>query len=282
MQTVHFSEEAQYTGLNWIDGSKIYRITQAINAAAGTVTNGEAVANLNTLISVVGFEVLSSGAIYPLGFQGSNGDIKIWKDANANYISVLTQETATIYATLYYSASATATPEVPEVFDFFDNGYTNDADSQQIGWSANLLTRPSGGVDGYTVNGIARLDRVETDGYMYCYISTGSNFYYNAHVCTTNLIHIPTNALKLTVRAARTVNSCQMKIALLPADAPNSMDTSNGGVISTYFTLTNAQADYSIDVPANMRNTDLYRIVVNIRGYGDAYRQANFYKVKFE
>lgn len=269
------------TGLTWIDGSAIKRVTQEIEVTANTAADSETIDNLGTIIRIDGSVVTAAGACFPIGHASSGGEVNVWKPAGSTVFKVLSTVSGTAYITVWY-VEGEVQPST-DTFVFFNDGYTDYEDGGgQIAWGANQLTRPNNPTQGYTAYGAATLEYVSTNGYMLLYNNTGANYYYNSHVCTANIIHIPSTATALKVIAARGANTCQMNIALLPNDAPDSMDISNGGAISTFFTLSTTKTEYSLAVDSSMQGTDLYRIVVNFRGKGDVYRQAQITKVYFE
>lgn len=270
-----YSEEIAETGLVWIDGSPIKRVTQEIEVEADVAADSEAIDGLVSIIRAEGFVQTSAGACYPVG-----ADVTVWKPSNSNKFKVLSTVNGTAYITIWFIEGEA--PVVTDTFIFFNDGYTEYEGGGQIEWGANQLTRPNDGIHGYTVYGLATLNEVETNGRMLLYNATGSDVYYNSHVCTANLIHIPASASKLVVKIARGPNSAQANIALLPNDAPNSMDTSEGGKISTFYTLTTTPTDYTLDLDSSMLGSDDYRIVINFRGKSDVYRAVFITKVSFE
>lgn len=278
--TQDYSEEAKDTGLLWTDGSKIYRVTQEVSIAANVETDGDSIENFGVLIKAEGYVITSAGACYPVGCNNGTVSVNVWKNANADTYRILSSVSGTAHITVYY-VEGEVTPTT-DTYIFFDNGYTRDGNDQAIAWGANQLTRPSDSTHGYTTLGAASLERAESQGYLWLYTNTVSSYYYNSHVCTANLIHIPSDATKLKVTAARGPNPIQIALGLLPNDAPNSMDVSEGGKISTYFTLTTTQTEYILALDNSMQGSDSYRIVVNMRGKGDVYRSAQIYKVEFE
>lgn len=275
-----YSEDVQDTGIKWLDGAAIKRVTQEIEVTSGTAADSQSIENLGALIRVEGYVLTGAGACYPVGMDSGSVAVNVWKPANSDKFKVLSDISGTAYITVYYVEGEA--PVTQDTLIFFNDGYTEYEGGGVIAWGANQLTRPNNSSQGYTTNGMATLDGVTTDGRMALYTATGANYYYNSHVCTAQLIHVPASASRLIVKAARNVNACQINIALLPNDAPNSMDVSEGGKITTFFTLTTVPTDYALDLDAEMLGSDDYRIVINLRAKGDLYRAAWITKVMFE
>lgn len=277
-----YSEETQDTGLYWIDGSPIKRVTQVFNVPANVVTDSNTIENLLALIRVEGYVLTGAGACYPVGHAASSGEVNVWKTANSNVFKVLSTVGGTAYITVWYIEGEA--PVTEDTFIFFNDGYTEYAGGGQIAWGANQLPRPGNMTQGFPANGKATLDRVATHGVlqMWSDIGTGTHFNCNSHVCTAQLVHIPASASKLTVSAQRGPNGAYMSIALLPENAVNSMSTDNGGKISTFFSVLTTPKDFSLDLDSSMLGSDDYRIVINFRGNDDAYRWLQVRKVLFE
>ena len=275
-----YSETEREVG-KWLDGAQIYCQTVIVENMTANLTAGVGISPVGNLLDVKGFVKASNGACYPVNGGSDSVSVLAWKPADGNnQLYVRSSVAGTGYFTFYYTYGEPA--PITENSIFFNDGYVEDG-GVQIPWGANQLTRPNDSTHGYTSNGYATLDQVSTNGRMVLYNGTGGTvYYYNSHVCTANLIHIPANATKLIVKASRGPQSCQINLALLPNDAPNSMDVSNGGVISTFYTLTTTPTDYSLYLDELMPNSDDYRIVINFRGKSDVYRAAYITKVFFE
>ncbi len=153
----------------------------------------------------------------------------------------------------------------------FDGGYVDG-----IEWSGNLLTRPN-----YTAQGHADLSRVETYGDMRISIYQLNSTSYNAHVCTTDKVAIPSDATKMYVRARRGVYSAYMKIGLL-SDAYVNACSGEGGVMSGAIAVSATDADYSIDLPAGFAGSSDFRAVINIQDTAASQRDIFITKVWFE
>ena len=281
-----YDEESDDTGISWIDGSPILRTTLEIEVTANTAAESESIKNLNALIRVEGFVMTSAGACYPVGSGNGSIEVNVWKNAGSDKIKVLSGASGTAYITAYYTQGEA--PVTQDTFVFFNDGYVKpEGGSENIAWATSddatpIFARPSDSSHGYTTDGHATLDSVETNGYLLLYCSSGSNYFYNSYVCTEQPVHIPASAEKLNVKGAKGPNGCQISIALLPGNAPNSMDASNGGKVSTFYTLTSVPTDYSLPLEEAMKGSDDYRILINFRGKGDLYRKAQITRVYFE
>lgn len=273
---VDYSEEVQDTGVLWVDGNSIKQVTQSFTVAADNAMDSNPIDHFGTLIDAKGYVITSSGACYPVGHE----NLQVWKSGTGDTFKVQSGVGGTAYITVYYT-EAEDTP-TSDTWEYFRNGYVNDAGGVQIGWSANLLTRPNDMTHGYTVYGLASLANVETDGYMLLYDATGANNYYNSHVCTTNTVSIPADATKLVVEASRSALQSNILLALLPDNAPNTMDASNGGQVSGWISPTTSAALYSMTLEEGIAGSSTNRIIVNYRGKGDQYRAEYITKVYFE
>ena len=273
---LNYSEEVQDTGILWIDGSAIKQVTQTFTVSANTPMDSNAIDHFGTLIDAKGYVVTSGGACYPVGHE----NLAVWKSATGDKFKVQSAVAGTANITVFFTESSDEPSE--DTWEYFRNGYVNDAGGNAIGWSANLLTRPNDMTHGYTTYGLASLSNVETDGYMLLYNATGANYYYNSHVCTTNTVTIPSTATKLTVEASRGPKTSNILLALLPDNAPNTMDDTNGGQVSGWISPTTSAALYSMNLAEGIAGSSTNRIIVNFRGKADEYRAEYITKVYFE
>lgn len=151
-----------------------------------------------------------------------------------------------------------------------------------ISWSGNLLTRPP-----YTSNSITFYDfsDVTVGGTMALQVgdpSYSQTLSYNSHVCTTQKVTIPYGVTQLRVLIERSAaTGTYLKIALLPDEATDSMDTTHGGVIATH-SPTNGTAIYDLNLASGMNGSTLYRPVISIQGPQKAnYSRFKIFKVWF-
>jgi len=158
-----------------------------------------------------------------------------------------------------------------------DNAFYKD-----ISWSGNLLPRPN-----YTSDTVTNYSFEDVESLGSMNLTVGDNgsgsLSYNSHICTTNLITIPRTATKMKVLMERNnPTGTYLKLALLPANASNSMDISNGGVLET-FTPSKGVGTYQMNLASGMAGTKLYRAVINIQGPRDTeYALYRIYRVWFE
>ncbi len=160
----------------------------------------------------------------------------------------------------------------------FDHGWISG-----IPWSGNLLTRPQ-----YTSLGGYSFSNVDAYGYMNIYIASQVGYAavnHNAHVCTTNLITVPSGATKMCVRVRRSSGtSIYINWGVLPDNAPNSMDTSAGGQLSGIYELSSdATTTLELTLSAGIAGGQ-YRAIVNCRSRGDydGTRSIDIFKFWFE
>ena len=170
------------------------------------------------------------------------------------------------------------TPPGPAESTLFDNGWIYG-----ISWSGNLLTRPQ-----YTTLGTYDFSQVTANGFMSLTITSQSgyaNVNHNCHVCTTNLITVPSGATKakVTLRRNSFVNPYVIW-GLLPDNAPDSMSTSAGGQLSSATTLGNVDwTTLTLTLSAGIAGSQL-RAIVNLRGKGNdsEYQTIDIKKFWFE
>lgn len=155
-----------------------------------------------------------------------------------------------------------------DIWEYFNEGYVNG-----IEWSTNALPTPNP-----TTYGEASLNYVESEDYMRLRIRNGNTSTVNhTSIATTNLITIPEGATKLNIYGSAMSNSPQIRFGLFPANAPDSNDTSNGGVQSGLVTPTATYQTQTLDLPSGYAGSSLYRIVIAARGAADRDR---YYRIK--
>lgn len=161
----------------------------------------------------------------------------------------------------------------------FDNGWVDG-----VSWAGNLLPRPQ-----YTSVATYSFGYVESEGFMRLTVNSSSsysNVNHNCHVCTAEAITVPANATSMRVQAKVTSTASPqmyMKFGLLTADCVNSMDDSNGGVLSSLLTPTSTVSEYTLALPSGVAGGQFYAIV-NARRTAQAssLRNLDIYKVWFE
>lgn len=157
----------------------------------------------------------------------------------------------------------------------FDHGYVDG-----VSWDGNVLTRPQ-----YTNYGYYSFDKVASYGYMRIYTTNASSSYnHNAHVITSSAVIVPPGAVNMKVSASKRLNmpSLYMVFGVLPSNAPDSYDTTNGGQLSvSYEVSSNEETIYSLPLDASVKGQSLYPII-NGRGLANAVRDLLIYKVWFE
>ena len=123
------------------------------------------------------------------------------------------------------------TPPGPSAGTLFDHGWITD-----IPWSGNLLTRPQ-----YTSQATYSFSNVDTLGYMTLTINCEAAFSsvnHNCHVCTTNLITVPSDATYMKVTIRQNESNVYGNWGLVAANASNCIDATGGQL--TGYTLLSA------------------------------------------
>lgn len=160
----------------------------------------------------------------------------------------------------------------PDVWTHFDNGYVDD-----IAWGANII--PNYGDATY---GEASLGYVAADGYMRLRIRNGNtaNTHY-ANLATTNLIYIPSGATALHINGSAYSNSPTIRFGLLVANAANSIDVTNGGIVSPLITPSGTYVTQTLALPVDLPRDAQYRIAITARGQANMDRYYRIKKVWF-
>lgn len=161
----------------------------------------------------------------------------------------------------------------------FDNGWVGG-----ISWAGNLLPRPQ-----YTSVGTYSFAYVEDGGYMRLTINSESgysNVNHNSHVCTAQPVTVPASATKLCVWVkAQSLATPQiyMSFGLLTEDCVNSMDATNGGILSAITAPDSALTKYELALGSGLAGGQFYA-VINARrtAQAAASRSLDIYKVSFE
>ena len=176
------------------------------------------------------------------------------------------------------------TPPGPTAGTLFDNGWVSG-----IAWSGNALTRPQ-----YTSLGSYSFANVDSDGYMKLTVASNndySNVNHNCHVCTSELITVPSGATKMKVIACQTRGAgsflygpVYIKFGLLTQNPINSMDDTNGGQLSSITEVTTTeQTTYELTLASGIAGNS-WLAVVNMRRTAKQSEPGNLfiYKVWFE
>lgn len=203
----------------------------------------------------------------------TNGTVQIRNNSGASVANSVYISLACSYVTgLYTSADE---PEPSEITYLYDKG----------------------AVEGYTFvsNGFARPDytgnakgKFETN-YMYINLPalTGDTLIpYNAHVCTSAVVTVPTGATKLKVLAKKTsATDTLLNFGMLPTNALTSYYKSNGGQLSGDKSLTTTETVYEITLTDAVKSATNMKCVINAKAYmkkGTAAANAIIYQVWFE
>ena len=124
-------------------------------------------------------------------------------------------------------------PPGPAAGTLFDHGWI-----EGIPWSGNLLTRPQ-----YTSQATYDFNNVNTLGYMMLSINRDalySSVNHNCHVCTTNLITVPSDATYMKVQMRQDSANVYGNWGLVADNASNCIDAT-GGQLSGYTLLNTSE-----------------------------------------
>ena len=109
---------------------------------------------------------------------------------------------------------------------------------------------------------------------------------FNAHVCTSAAVTIPTGATKLKVLAKKTsATNTLLNFGLLPSGASNSYSTSSGGQLSGDRALTTTETVYEITLTDAVKSATNLKCIVNAKANmknGTAAANAVIYQIWFE
>lgn len=146
-----------------------------------------------------------------------------------------------------------------------------------IPWRANYITRPN---NSSYATGLGNAEVGSTGLSASVGVTTSSNsLRYTSHVCTQNLITIPSSATKLYVQVRKYGDNPDMRFGLLPANASNSLDTSHGGKLDAQRTISvTSWTNYSMNLDSGMAGTNLYRVIINCIAYCNIQGQRNVSK----
>ena len=203
-------------------------------------------------------------------YKGSNEVTGLW--LGAKEITRVWKGTDLVYQK--------GSPPGPAEYTLFDNDWVSG-----VPWSGNLLPRPP-----YTTQGTYNFSYVDTLGYMQLTVNCSSSYSpvnHNCHVCTSQLITVPANATKLCfqLRNMPYSGSVYGNWGLLPADAPNSMDTSAGGQLSgiTLLTTSDELQTQILTLNSDVKGAQM-RAIFNVRRNvkSDYTINVDIYKVWFE
>lgn len=162
------------------------------------------------------------------------------------------------------------TPETPEqeYMVLYDNGFVDGVE-----WTVNTLPREGQTSSAYTY--------LSGEGLFTVYFGGSGTNPFNAHYITQKPIVVPKNATTMNIEAHILIGTCTANFGLLPADAPSSVDASNGGQMSGYVSVSSGVgAKLSITLDESVKGTSNLYAVVN--GRGQPGRRICFTKVWFE
>lgn len=139
-----------------------------------------------------------------------------------------------------------------------------------IEWDINRLPRPQ-----YTSYGSAALNA----DHMVVYVSSSATATHNAHVITRKVTPVPASASRLNVEVQSSGDG-KMVFGLLPANAPTSYKTDNGGLLSAALTAGGTVVTKSLTLTSAVKGKDDLYAVINWQG--DASSRVLINKVWFD
>lgn len=169
------------------------------------------------------------------------------------------------------------TSKVKEIYVGTDKVYSSSVAGQPIlfnagaisgiPWAGNLVTRPNNSTY-KTALGKYSIGSTQMNPYIESTKYDTTAYRYTSHVCTQNLITIPSTATRLRVQVrshwSSSAGAPVMRFGLLPADAPNALSTSNGGKLDSERTVDSTSwVTYSLTLNAGMAGSNLYRVIIN-------------------
>lgn len=150
-------------------------------------------------------------------YKGSNEVTGLW--LGAKEITRVWKGTDLVYQK--------GSPPGPAEYTLFDNGWVSG-----VPWSGNLLPRPP-----YTTLVTYDFSLVDSNGFMRLMQEDGPDYSrvsHNAHVCTTNLITVPSGATKMFITCQRSSETAHnFNWGLVASSAANSMDGTGGQLSAT-------------------------------------------------
>lgn len=139
-----------------------------------------------------------------------------------------------------------------------------------IEWDINRLPRPQ-----YTSYGSAVLNA----DHMVVYVSSNATATHNAHVITKKVTPVPASASRLNVQVQSSGDG-RMTFGLLPANAPTSFKTDNGGLLSAALSVGGTVVTKSLTLTSAVKGKDDLYTIINWQG--DASSRVLITKVWFD
>lgn len=176
-------------------------------------------------------------------------------------------------------------PPGPAENTLFDNGWVSG-----VPWSGNLLPRPQ-----YTSIATYNFSLVDSNGEMQLLVNISDSYSHvthNSHVCTSELITVPSGATKMYLNCAvPAYNTGHIKWGLVDAGAANSQDDTSGQLSAWVSINSTPERAVTLEqtLSAGMAGAQK-RFIINWRAYADGYSDGSYaansalyiYKVWFE
>lgn len=224
------------------DGVQLYAQTVKADVSAGAAVSIP-ISKLGAVFRIDGVIIAPNQSVWPVNcYVNSNAHSACYRSGSARALTLSTAGmTGTAYVSVLYSKADTEDPTTEYLWNNGAVGYA---------WEGNAYTRPA-----YTngANGVVDANALKvTIGTV-----TGANAIpFNAHVCTADVISIPSGLTRLNVSAKKTSsNNTYLNFGLLPENASNSYSTASGGQLSGELTLSTAETVYTLEL-----NPDVYAL----------------------
>lgn len=237
----YLQEGEEMAGLS-PDGMQLYTQTVKTQVSAGSYVSIP-ISRLGTVYRIDGVIVAANQSIWPVNcYVDSNTRCACYRSGSARALTLgATGMSGTAYVSVLYSKADTEDPTAEYLWNNGAVGYA---------WEGNAYTRPA-----YTngANGVVDANALKiTIGTV-----TGTNAIpFNAHVCTADVISIPSGLTRLNVSAKKTSsNNTYLNFGLLPENASNSYSTASGGQLSGELSLSTAETVYTLEL-----NPDVYAL----------------------
>lgn len=169
-------------------------------------------------------------------------------------------------------------PDYPTL-TYCELGHSWSPSDPRCVWHPNDFNRPV-----YTACGKYDFSTYSTTGKIRLFIDGNSSYQdlqHNAHFVGSLTPRLTEDYDQMHVTIERGANSCYLKFGVLPFSAPDSMDASNGGYLSSLLSPTYGEGTYSITIPSGIISANRMYPIINIRGSAKLYSYIDIKKIWF-
>lgn len=163
------------------------------------------------------------------------------------------------------------------LWTLYDRGYV-----EGVNWSGNRL--PHQNYYNASVCG-ADFSHAEESagGYMRLTIDGTYSLQYNTHVCGSAAVTVPSTATKMKVVVEKGVYKVLMRFGLLTEDCVNSMNATNGGVLtSTTYVDTSGEQTFELTLPQGIAGGSWVPVINMFQTPTNSLYELKIHKVWFE